>query len=132
MERILDLSMECVRQFVGEAAARGLMDEGLDGGDESAVAGKPNRILGPQAGIVETGGFTEGVIAPAVSITREVVEGFEFAKDGEVCGGAENVFEFGQGSDLVAEQVLAEGSGIEGTWSHNVIVPTACVYQSEL
>jgi hypothetical protein len=67
-----------------------------------------------------------------VSITRKVVEGLEFAKDGEVRGGAESVFEFGQGSDLVAEQVLAEGLGIEGKWSHNVIVPTDCVFQSEL
>jgi len=32
---------------------------------------------------------------------RKVVEGLEFAKDGEVRGGAESVFEFGQGSDLV-------------------------------
>ena len=63
---------------------------------------------------------------------RTVVEGLEFAKDGEVRGGAESVFEFGQGSDLVAEQVLAEGLGIEGRWSHNVIVPTDCAFQSEL
>ena len=32
---------------------------------------------------------------------RTVVEGLEFAKDSEVRGGAESVFEFGQGSDLV-------------------------------
>jgi hypothetical protein len=88
--------------------------------------------MGPQAGIVEAGGFPKGVIAPAVSITSEVVEGLEFAKDGEVCGGAESHFEFRQGSDLVAEQVLAEGLGIEDKWSHNVIVPTDCIFQSEL
>src|SRR5229473_850311 len=52
---------------------------------------------------------------------RKVVEGLEFAKDGEVRGGAESVFEFGQGSDLVAEQVLAEGLGIEGRWSHGSV-----------
>jgi hypothetical protein len=29
--------------------------------------------------------------------------------------------------------VFAEGLGIEGEWSHNVIVPTGCVFfQSEL
>src|SRR6266436_6562240 len=109
------------------------MDEGFDGSDERAVTGEPDRIVGPQAGIVEADGFTEGIVAPAVSVTREVVEELEFAKDGEVRGGgAESVFEFGQGGDLVAKQVLAEGLGIEGKWSHNVIVPTDCVFQSEL
>ena len=60
--------MECIGQFVGEVATRGLIDEGLDGGDESAVAGKPNRILGPQAGVVEASGFAEGIVAAAVGI----------------------------------------------------------------
>src|ERR1700693_6651842 len=108
--------MECVRQFVGEAAARGLMDKGFDGGDQRAVTGEPDRIVGPQAGIVEAGGFTEGVIAPAVSLTGEVVEGLVFAEDGEGRGGAESVFEFRQGGDLVAEEVLAEGLGVGGEW----------------
>ena len=128
----MDLRMECVRQFVGEAAAWGLMDQGFDGGDERAVAGEPDRIVGPQTGVVEAGGFTEGVIAPAVGITGEVVEGLEFAKDGEVGGGAESVFEFRQSSDFVAQQVLPQDLGVEGEWSHNVIVPTDCVFQSEL
>jgi hypothetical protein len=132
VERILHLSMECVSEFVGEAAARGLMDEGFDGSAERAVTGEPDRIAGPQAGIVEADGFTEGIVAPAVRVTRKVVEGLEFAKDGEARGGAESVFEFGQGGDLVAKQVLAEGLGIEGKRSHNVIVPTDCGFQSEL
>jgi hypothetical protein len=83
------------------------MDEGLEAGDEHAT-GEPDRIMGPQAGIAEADGFTEGVIAPTVSITGEVVEALEFAKDGEVGGGAESVFEFRQASDLVAQQVLAK------------------------
>ncbi len=33
--------MECVSEFVGETAARGLMDEGFDGSDERAVTGEP-------------------------------------------------------------------------------------------
>jgi hypothetical protein len=45
VEGILDLSMEKVGQFIGEPAARGLVDEGLDGGDEGAVTGKPNCIV---------------------------------------------------------------------------------------
>lgn len=108
------------------------MDEGFDGSDERTVTGEPDRIVGPQAGIVEVDGFTEGIVAPAVSVAREVVEELEFAKDGEVRGGAESIFEFGQGGDLVAKQVLAERLGVEGEWSHNVIVPTGCSLQSEL
>ena len=45
VESILHLSMECVSQFVGEAAAPGLMDEGFDGSDERAVTGEPDRIV---------------------------------------------------------------------------------------
>jgi hypothetical protein len=63
-----------------------------------------------------------------VSITGEVVQALEFAKDGEVGGGAESVFEFPQSSDFVAEQVLAKDLGIEGEWSHNVIVPTSHLF----
>jgi hypothetical protein len=33
VERILNLSMERVGQLVGEPAARGVIDEGLDGGN---------------------------------------------------------------------------------------------------
>jgi hypothetical protein len=108
------------------------MDEGFNGSDERAVTREPDPIVGPQAGIVEADSFTEGVVASAVSITSEVVEGLEFAKDGEVGGGAESVFEFRQSSDFVAQQVLAEDLGIEGKWSHNVIVPIRRLFQSEL
>ena len=124
--------MEGVGQFVGEAATRGLIDEGLEGGDESAVAGKANRILGPQACVVEASGFAEGIVAAAMSTAGEVIQKLELAKDGEVGGGTESALEFRQGCDFVAEQVFAEGLGIEGEWSHNVIVPTGCVFQSEL
>jgi hypothetical protein len=71
VEGILDLNVENVGQFIGEAAVRGLVDEGLDGGDESAVTGKPNCIVGPQANVVETGGFAESIITAAMG-TREV------------------------------------------------------------
>ena len=101
------------------------MDKGFDGGDERAVPGKPDCLMGPKTGVVEAGGFTEGVVAAAMSIAGKVVERLEFAKDGEVSGGAEGVFEFRQGSDFVAQQVLAKDLGIEGEGSHNVIVPTS-------
>src|SRR5258707_176495 len=47
VEGILDFSMENVGQFVSEPAARGLVDEELDSGDEGAVTGKPNCIVRP-------------------------------------------------------------------------------------
>jgi hypothetical protein len=61
---ILDLSMENVSQFISEPTARGLVDEGLDGGDEGAVTGKPNCIVRPEADGVEAGGFAEGIVRP--------------------------------------------------------------------
>src|SRR5437879_12427380 len=91
--------MDCVGQFVGEAATRGLIDQGLEGGDESAVAGKPNRILGPQACVVEASGFAEGIVAAAMGIAGQVIQKFELAKDGEVGGGTESAFELGRSEE---------------------------------
>ena len=124
--------MECVGEFVGEAAARGLMDRGFDGGDERAVAREPDRIMGPQAGIVEADGFTQGIVATTMRIAGEVVERLKLAKDSEIRAGAQNVFEFGQSSDFVAQQVLAKDLGVEGEGSHNVIVPIKSTSNSEL
>ncbi len=98
----MDLGMECIGQFVGEPPARGLIDERLDGGDERAMTREPDRIMGPQAGIVKTGGLPERIVASTMRITGKVVEELEFAKDGEIGAGTESRFEFGQGSDFVA------------------------------
>ena len=90
MERILHLGMERIGQFVGEPAVRGLIDEGLDGGEQCAVAREPDRLMGPEAGVVEAGGFSQSVVAPAMSIAGQVVEELEFAKDGETGSGGES------------------------------------------
>ena len=103
------------------------MDEGLDGGDQCAVPREPDRLMGPQAGVVEAGGLPESVVAPAMSIAGQVIEEFKFAKNGETSVGAEGLLEFGEGSNFVAQQVPAEDLGIEGEGSHNVIVPTVRV-----
>src|SRR6516164_2067666 len=132
VEGILDLGMEGVGQLVSEATVRGLMDEGFDGGNQCAVVRKPHGIVRPQTVVVEASGFAEGIVAATMGIAREVIQKLELAKDGEVGCGAESIFEFGQGSDFVAPQVPAEGLGVEGKWSHNVIVPTRCLFQSEL
>ena len=119
----MDFGMECIGQFVGEPASRRLVDEGFDRGNERAVTREPNGIMGPQAGIVEAGAFAEGIVAAAMSIAGQIVEGLEFAKDGEIGGGTEDLFEFGQSGDFVPQEVLAEELGVEGEGSHNVIVP---------
>jgi hypothetical protein len=124
--------MESIGQFVGEPTAWGLIDKGLDGGDQSAVTGKPNRVVGPQAGVVEAGSLTEGIVAAAMGIAGEVIQELEFAKDGEVGVSAECAFEFGQGCNFVAQQVLAQSLGIKGEWSHNVIVPLKQAFKPEL
>jgi hypothetical protein len=124
VEGILDLGMECIGQFVGEAAVKGLTNEGLDGGDECAVTREPDRLMGPQAGVVEVGGFSKSVVTAAMSIAGKVVEEFEFAKDGEIGSGAEGLLQFGERRDFMAQQVLAEDLGIERERSHNVIVPS--------
>jgi hypothetical protein len=113
VEGILDLDMKDVGKFVSEPTTRGPIDEGFDGGDESAVARKPDCIVGPQAGVVETGGFAESIVATAMSIAGQVIQELEFAKDGEVGTGAESGFELGQSGDSVAQEVLAEGVGVE-------------------
>jgi hypothetical protein len=124
--------MENVGQFIGEPAARGLVDERLDGGDEGAIAGKPNSIVGPQADVVEAGGFAEGIVTAAMGIAGEVIQELEFSKDSEVGAGAERSFEFRQSGNFVAQEMLAESLGVEGEWAHNVIVPTHRAFQSEL
>ena len=43
MERILNLGMECIGQFVGEPPVRGPIDEALDGPDKGAVTGRRRR-----------------------------------------------------------------------------------------
>ena len=104
----MNLDMERIGQFVGEPATRRLIDEGLDRGDQGAVTRKPDCLMGPQAGVVEAGGFSESVVAPAMSIAGQAVEALEFAKDGEASVGAEGLLEFGDDRDFVAQQVLAE------------------------
>jgi len=132
VEGILDLRMENVGQRSGEPAVRGLVDEGLDGGDEGAITGKPNCLVGPQADVVEAGGFAEGIVTAAMGIAGEVIQELKLSKDGEVGAGAESRFEFGQSSDFVAQEMLAESLGVEGAWAHNVIVPIEMLDESEL
>lgn len=111
---------------------RRAVGESFDGGQQGAVAGKPNGLVGPQAVVVEAGDFAEGVVAAAVSVAGEVVELLELAEDGEAGRPAQGLLEFGQSGDLMTSQVLADQLGVEGERSHNVIVPTGTPFYTEL
>ncbi len=65
VERVLDFGMEHIGQLVGKPTARREIDEGLDGGDESAVARKPNGIVGLSAGF-------EVLVMPGAETVREM------------------------------------------------------------
>ena len=86
----------------------------------------------PEAGVVKAGDFAEGIEATTMGVAGKIVKKFEFAKDGEVGGGAEDLFEFRQGGDFVAEQVFAQQLRVEGDVTHNVIVPIESLLSSEL
>jgi hypothetical protein len=107
VEGILDLGMEGIGQFVGKPTLWGLIDKGLDACHQGAEAGKPNRIVGPQAGIVEAGGFAKGIIAAAMGVAGQVIQSLQLAKDSEVGRCAQSLFELWQGSDFVAQQMPA-------------------------
>ena len=123
MERVLDLGVESISQLVGEPPAGSLTDKGLNGGDERAITREPDGIVRPEAGVIETRDLAKRIEAAAMGIAGQVVENFEFAKDGEVGGGAEGLLQLRQGGDFVAQEVFAKELGVEGGGSHNVIVP---------
>src|SRR5712692_155455 len=121
---VLHFGVQGVRQLAGEKALRRAIHEGFDGGQQGAVAGKTNGLVGPQAVVVEAGDFAQGVVAAAVGVAGEVVELPELAQDGEAGRSAEGLLQFGQRGDLVTGQVLADQLGVERERPHNVIVPT--------
>jgi hypothetical protein len=132
VEGIVDFGMERVRQFVGEPAVRRLVDEGLNSGHQGAIAGKPDGIVGPQAGVVEAGRFAEGIVTAAMGITGQLIQELEFAKHSEVGTRAEGHFQFGQSGNFIAQEMLTDGLRVEGEWPHNDIVPTKTPIQSKL
>jgi len=70
------------------------------------------------------GNFGQGVEAAPMGIAGEVAELLQFAKHGDVGGGAQCALQLGQISDLVPAEILAQDGGLERGGSHNVIVHT--------
>jgi hypothetical protein len=88
------------------------------------MPGEPDSLVGPQPPIIKAGDVGESIEAPTMRIAGEIAELLELAEYGESRIGAQQPFEFGQISDFVVAQVLAEDRRVEGGGAHNVIVPT--------
>ena len=123
MQCVLHIDVQGARQFIGEISARGTIDECLGGGQQRAELREPDVCLRPQSVVVEAGDFTQGIVSAAMGVAGEVIQRLEFAEDRDIDGGAEGLFQFVEGGDLVAQQQRAQFIGAEGERSHNVIVP---------
>jgi hypothetical protein len=124
IQGILHLDMQQRSQFIGEVSARGTMNESFRGGQQGAEAREPGVCMRPQSVIVKAGDIAQGIVAAAMGIAGEVIERPEFAEDGDIHRGAESLFQFVQGGDLVAQQKHAQSIGAEREGAHNVRVPT--------
>src|SRR5215471_10362188 len=109
---------------MGIVTLGGLVHEDLYRGQECAMAREPDAFVRPQATIVEMNKLAQCIEAPAMSVAGEVIQLFQFAKDGEIGVGAENALQFKQSGNLVAAKMLTQHRGVERNGSHNVIGPT--------
>lgn len=124
--------MQNVGEFVSVVAVVRSQDESFHGGQQGAVPGEPDGLVGPQPAIVKLGDVGERVKTPAMGVAGEVAELLKLAEHGERRVGAQHPFEFRQVSDFVAAQVVAESRRVEGGGAHNVIVPTSGPFKYEL
>jgi hypothetical protein len=76
--------MQQVVQFFHEIAALGSLDEGLSGGQQSALAGEPDGMERPQAIRIEARGFVQVVIAPSMGVAGSIGELLQLTKDRHV------------------------------------------------
>ena len=123
-QRVVHLDLQRLCQFLGEVALRGTIQEGFGGSQQRAVAGKADRMVEPQAVVIEGDDLAEGVIATAIRVAGEVVEGLKLTEDGDIDAGSEGALEFVQGCDLVLAEMPPQRGRGKGSRSHNVIVPS--------
>src|ERR1700730_18563066 len=77
----------------------------------------------PEALLVETGDFTQGIVSAAMGIAGEVIQRLEFAEDRNIDRGAEGLFQLVESGGLAAQKQRTQLTGAEGERPHNVIVP---------
>lgn len=99
-QRLLDTSVKQVLQFLREVAGLGTVDKCLGGRQQGAVAGKPNRVVCPQAVFIEARDLLEGIVAAAVRIAAPIAQWFEFAEHGDIHLGSQGFLAFGHGGDF--------------------------------
>ena len=113
VERIVNVDMQPVGEFIGEPALWRLGDPRLQRRHERPVAREPHRLVGPQTVFIKTSDRSERIEPAPVRVAGEVAEWLEFAEDGEIGGRAQCVFQRRQVGDRVAVQIRAEALGIE-------------------
>ena len=123
-ERLLYFRVEVIGQLMGIVAPKRLLYENFHGGQQCAMAGKPDTFVRPESAIVEMSDFGQSIEAAAMRVAGEVIQLLQFTKDGETGTGAKHTFQFGQIGDFITAKILAQDRGLEGSWSHNVIVLT--------
>jgi hypothetical protein len=117
-QRFLHLDVQGTCQLFSEVAICRTVDEGFDSGEQSALTRKANRLIGPEAEVIEARNCRQRVVTAAVAVAGEIVEQFKLAEDGEVGAGAESALKLGEGGDLVAPEEAAQGVRVESSRSH--------------
>ena len=73
---IVDLGVDRVGEVAGVESLRGPLDNSFHGGEQSAIAGKPNRFIGPEPGIVKAWDVSERVVGAAMRVAGQITESF--------------------------------------------------------
>ena len=71
MQRVLHIDVQCTGKFIGEIPTGRTIDECLRSGQQRAALREPDGRMRPQAFLVETGDFTQGIVAAAMGVTGE-------------------------------------------------------------
>lgn len=71
-QRVLHFDVQRIGQITGKEALRGVDDKGLHGGQQRAIAGEPNRLVGPKTLVIKLGDLGEGVVPAPMGIAGQV------------------------------------------------------------
>lgn len=94
-QRLLHFGVENVGELRSVVAVGRGLDESFHRGEQSAVAGEPDRFVRPQPAIIKAGHLGQGIEAAPMSVTGEVAKLLEFAEDGEIGVRTQHASEFG-------------------------------------
>src|ERR1022692_2306530 len=132
MQRIVYFHVQSVGKIAGKETLTRTVDESFDSCQQSAIAGKPNRLMRPKTRIIEVSDLVEGVIAATMGIARQVLQMLQLPEHCHVRIRVQSTLQLGKGRDFMATQILAQSLGIKADWPHNVRVPSKWRDLSEL